>query len=365
MKAVLIDDEEAALAELTFYLKKFKVEIIGAFTAPQDGYECILSTSPDVVFLDISMPEISGLEMAVKIRKNLPATSIVFVTANPIYSLEAYQAHPVDYILKPIDENRLRDTLEYIQTISEMNKVVVLPEIKCFGVFTFNNGKEEIGFTTQKSKELFAFMLCNTNVSSSRNYLARTIFNSGDSKNDANNLRVTLHRIKKTLVDANIKKEHLLINENNTIFVAPGICDIVDFLNFVHDNKVIHKGNQSEALRIIDLVRGDLFSDIDSLWISELREYVYLQLEELILKVVWYYILEENKTKEAEFLLLKLIDQNPQSENGYTSLLDICIGAKACIKYKYYYKRYRKLMREEYNTDPERKYVEQYIKCCL
>ena len=206
MRAVIIDDEKPALDELTFLLNKSNSEIIGAFSSPSSGLEFILREKPDVVFLDIDMPQINGLELALKIQSNLPAVIIVFVTAYAQYALEAFRVYPLDYILKPVDETRFASTIEHVRRrLSENEKTSSrLPTIKCFGKFEILIDNEPVKFQTQKSKELLAFLLCNIDSPIYRDELSRILFDTGDDKNDSNNFRVTMYRLRNSLLNSGL-----------------------------------------------------------------------------------------------------------------------------------------------------------------
>src|SRR5690625_851803 len=74
----------------------------------------ILSKKPDIIFLDIQMPGISGINLAEEIQCSLPETNIVFVTAYDEYAVRAFELSAIDYLLKPVRSNRLKDTIQRI-----------------------------------------------------------------------------------------------------------------------------------------------------------------------------------------------------------------------------------------------------------
>ena len=108
LKAIIIDDEILAIRLLESMLKASgSIEIIGTFQNPKDGLVNIDILKPDILFLDIEMAEMTGLEFASKIEDVSSYIDIVFVTAYENYALEAFNVQAIDYILKPIDHNRL------------------------------------------------------------------------------------------------------------------------------------------------------------------------------------------------------------------------------------------------------------------
>lgn len=116
IKAVVIDDEEIARDLLTDLLNQFcpEVEVVGTFSGLPDAVKPIKTNQPDIVFLDIEMPNYSGLE----IRKFFPAKEstfeVVFVTAYERYALRAFEVSAVDYLLKPVSIERLKEAVKRI-----------------------------------------------------------------------------------------------------------------------------------------------------------------------------------------------------------------------------------------------------------
>jgi len=111
-RCVVIDDEQPSINMLTELIKAVPgLELLAATTDPVEGVGIIRGMMPDVVFLDIDMPVLSGLEIARLIHKD---TRIVFCTAYPQFALDGYEVDALDYLLKPIPFNRFMRTAERI-----------------------------------------------------------------------------------------------------------------------------------------------------------------------------------------------------------------------------------------------------------
>ena len=113
ISAVLVDDEELAREELSYLLKEFPdIEVLAT---ARNGLEAIkiIDLEPDVVFLDVQMPGLDGLGVIQKLReKNVPLPHFILATAYDQYALEAFRLDALDYILKPIEKDRLDVTVE-------------------------------------------------------------------------------------------------------------------------------------------------------------------------------------------------------------------------------------------------------------
>ncbi len=115
LTALIIDDEAPSRDELKALLESAPdIDILGECANAIEGLAAIHRLRPDVVFLDIQMPRISGLEMVGMID---PAAMprIVFVTAYDEHALKAFEEHAADYLLKPIDPQRLARTLDWLR----------------------------------------------------------------------------------------------------------------------------------------------------------------------------------------------------------------------------------------------------------
>ena len=121
MKVLIVDDETLALSRLKRLLTQAGVNDITAFDNPIDAMKEVAKTKFDVVFLDISMPQLSGLELANHIMELSPNTFIVFQTAYSEYALEAFNNGGVAYLLKPLSLEDIEKTLEKVKNLALSN----------------------------------------------------------------------------------------------------------------------------------------------------------------------------------------------------------------------------------------------------
>ena len=120
-KTLIIDDEPIALTRLRRILRPYSdtIEIIGQ---AQDGAEAIKQINelkPDLIFLDIQMPEYNGFEVVEHIHYN---PIIIFITAYDEFALKAFETNSIDYLLKPVDSKRLKKTIVKLNNITDNKK---------------------------------------------------------------------------------------------------------------------------------------------------------------------------------------------------------------------------------------------------
>jgi two-component system, LytTR family, response regulator len=106
LKALIVDDVELARERVKMLLEGEEIEIIGESASGLDAVEAILNLKPDLVFLDIQMPEMDGFEIVEEVGVDQMPTTI-FITAYDKFAVRAFETNAVDYLLKPFDKERL------------------------------------------------------------------------------------------------------------------------------------------------------------------------------------------------------------------------------------------------------------------
>src|SRR5438128_6435443 len=115
IKAFLVDDEPLALKRLSRLLKATgRVEIVGTSTDPEDALVELSRLKPEILFLDIQMPGLSGFEMLARL---LFQPIVIFTTAFDQYALRAFEVNSIDYLLKPIESEQLTRALNKIESL--------------------------------------------------------------------------------------------------------------------------------------------------------------------------------------------------------------------------------------------------------
>ncbi|WP_172256290.1 response regulator [Saccharibacillus deserti] len=213
MRALLVDDEKLALLHLKNMLEQQNgVRVAGMFSDANRALEEIGETAPDIVFLDIEMPEIDGLELAARIRALDEAVDIVFTSGSVRHALDAYEFYPLDYMRKPINRQRLGQTLDRArhrlehETCREANPNSS-PVLLCLGPLRVHypgTGAAYLKWRTSKAQELFAYLLHNRGRIVGRDELFGLLWNGFDSERAAAQLYNTVYTVRAVLKEAGL-----------------------------------------------------------------------------------------------------------------------------------------------------------------
>ncbi|MBM3416517.1 MAG: response regulator transcription factor [Bacteroidetes bacterium] len=119
-KAILIDDEPAARRLMKSLLQEYRdlVEVIGEAASGEEALEKIESLKPDLIFLDIQMPDLTGFEVIERMEHR---PDIIFTTAYEQYAIKAFETFSIDYLLKPIKEERLQISMEKLKKYDKLS----------------------------------------------------------------------------------------------------------------------------------------------------------------------------------------------------------------------------------------------------
>lgn len=137
IRAIIVDDEELARKELDFLLKETKeVEVIAELDSAEELFEVVERTKPDVVFLDIEMYGLSGLDAAFELLKMPQPPIIVFATAYDQYAVKAFELNALDYLLKPFSFERVKLCIERIKRALENRGLYTKKLLENLRIFT-------------------------------------------------------------------------------------------------------------------------------------------------------------------------------------------------------------------------------------
>ncbi|MFP3917478.1 response regulator [Lysinibacillus telephonicus] len=366
MRAILIDDEQLPL----MYLKKVLenkidgVEVVGVYQDPIQAYENIKTDSPDVIFIDIHMPEMNGLEMAERIQGAFQNIEIVFVTGDDRHALEAFDLYAFDYIMKPLQIERLKKTVERLQrrldnhqTNSKENKV------ENTLLYTFNQLKyqragcepEIFKWRTTKVQELFAYMFHHRGKIVDRETLIEMLWPDFGIERGAKQLYTAIYHIRQTIKKAGIPS--ISISSVNNLY-GGYIMHIEDILVDTNEwetklNKLTPPKNDNihEHEIVFSEYKGDYLGDYDYLWAEGERERLRrLWLNHGLILSRFY---RDTENIQAAIKVNQRIQQMyPDKEESYFELMRLYASINSSTAVEEQYRLLRSVLKQEYDSLP-------------
>lgn len=124
-KAILVDDEPAARRLMKNMLHDYRdiVQVVGEAGTGEEAIRQIETLQPDLIFLDIQMPDLTGFEVIERLQHK---PNIIFTTAYEQYAIKAFETFSIDYLLKPIKEERLLQSMEKLKKFGKLNRAIDL-----------------------------------------------------------------------------------------------------------------------------------------------------------------------------------------------------------------------------------------------
>ncbi|OCS92671.1 response regulator [Caryophanon latum] len=292
LKTVVVEDEENLLHMLVYFLNAHPAyEVVGAFSNPEEALKEFPTLAPDILFLDIAMPKMNGIELATHIQSD--NCQLVFTTAYTHYALDALKLEASDYLLKPImPENieaitpKLLKKHKMQQMYNEVNDIrnKKEPFIHCFGTFTvFASQEQAIKWPTRKVEELFAYLLTHHQCIVNKWRLSEDLWpNKG-----MNNIYNSVYLLNKTLKEFHLPIRVVNKNEGYMLeFLEKVKVDMHAFQNLTDEDV-----STDEAMDLMCGIskRGSLFSDKDYAWATLYREQYNVKHHTIMLQFIKHY----------------------------------------------------------------------------
>lgn len=239
MITLAVDDKLLTAQQISEMMKV--IDPNGTHFAGDDVFALLGSvreTKPDIVWLDIEMPSMNGLEMAARIKRLSPETNIVFVTGHPEYAIDAFGMHVSGYVLKPATENKLREEIENLRTPVHKSDESLL-RVQCFGSFEAFTSEGRVKFSRSLSKEALAYLVDRRGAGCTVGEICSVLWEDRQAdKKLKSQCRVVLGSLKKDLEA--VGASDVIVKNWNTwgVDTTKLSCDYYDFLK--RDSKAIN-----------------------------------------------------------------------------------------------------------------------------
>ena len=159
MRVICVDDEPLVLQDVLEQCRSIpEVKEADGFLCGEQALEWLADHEADVALLDIDMPGMDGIELAIRIRKMKPETAVIFLTAYSEYAVQAFSLHASGYLLKPVDREKLADEFAHARSIAIRPEKARI-EVRTFGGFDLFVDGQQVTFRKAKCKELLAFLV--------------------------------------------------------------------------------------------------------------------------------------------------------------------------------------------------------------
>lgn len=328
MKVLLIDDEELSLEVMEIMLCKLNdIEIVGKYTNPITALEDLEKVQVDVVFLDMEMPGMHGLEFAEEIVEKYSHIEVLFVTAYPQFALEAFEVNAIDYLLKPVSMKRLQKAIKKIEeklTLYQSREELVDADtsrqdlyasfMSSFRLFDYQN--DEVKWRTKKVKELFAYLWHNRNHPIHKSLVTEELWPDKQAEKATALLHTTIYQLRKALKEIGIEKPIILVNDHYKLAV-PIKSDVLEIQEIIQSERL----NVLEVQKVIELYSGEYMENEDFMWSiqyqQELKQEVFHYLQKFVVS-------SRRKNEHTELVgksLEKMLELNPYDEATMYQLL--------------------------------------------
>lgn len=229
MRFLAVDDEPPMLNGLVSALRGARPEAeVLPFCWPEDALEELRSRPADAAFLDIQMGKMTGLQLAMELKKIKPDIHIIFVTGYSQYAVDAFAMHATGYLLKPVEKEDVERELTFIYGRPK-NKSRV--QIQTFGGFELFVDGQPVRFERSKAKELLAYLVDRRGASVTSGEAYAALFEDAEATPARKSyFRTILHELTRALKKAGV--EEILRKEWNSYAVMPEAfdCDLYRFL---------------------------------------------------------------------------------------------------------------------------------------
>lgn len=349
MRALLVDDEPLALE----YLKKKLeydiggVNVVGLCSNPYQVVGVAVKQRPDVVFLDIHMPEMNGLELGEQLQAAVPHTEIVFVTGYDQYAVRAFELYALDYIMKPLRLDRLRLTVqrlrERLQEDPEASGKAKTPLFLCFNQLRVQlPGMEPqtLKWRTNKAQELFAYLLHHRERTVDRGTLIELLWPDFDVSRATQQLYTTIYHIRQTLSKAGLTMIRIIKGELEAgyrLTIGGARVDVEEWEQRLKRLEAIDLTNAEEYEQVLDQFEGNYLGEYEYLWAEYERERIRLLWLQHAENLARFYM-DRGKRKAAIDVNLRIQRQLPDREETYLTLMTLydSLGDASSVEEQYW-----------------------------
>jgi len=330
LSAVIVDDEIPVLNLLKMFLQKTgQVKVLDTFIEPTQALDNISNIRPDVVFLDIEMPEMNGLELASRLIEQDDELMVVFVTGYNQYALEAFKVNALDYILKPVNPNTIQKCISRLIKLKGSSNEKKYEEsekrIDCFGELEVYGNNGLVKWATRKVEEMLAYFIVHRDSNIDGWLLGETLWPEEEPDKVKTNLHTTLYRLRKTIKEEGLPIDITSKNSGKGLYrcsLGRLSCDLVEFEGATIKNITLNKSSIDKYERVCAMYRDDLFSKKNYGWCEGKKEWLQRCYLNMLKNMALFYV-DEGLYQKAIDKLFTATVKAPFDEEIQKSLLKV------------------------------------------
>jgi len=239
IRIAAVDDEMHVLERFERMVTDVKeIKLCGLFETGEKLLLYLKDNTVDAVFLDIEMPGVNGLQLSQEILNLDGNIEIIFATAFNQYAIEAFELQAMDYIMKPLTEERLRKTIRRLLKIKNTLGEPVKPFIQCFGGFEVFIKGEVLTWKNSKAKEVLAFLVQKKGVPVNWEKIADAVWPDYDSEKSQTNFHATTYLLRKTLTQVGMANILESGRGNYRVVKDKLSCDVYQLEDLIMGNEI-------------------------------------------------------------------------------------------------------------------------------
>ncbi|MDQ7094671.1 response regulator [Desulfosporosinus sp. PR] len=355
IKVIIVDDEPPSLDRLEKLINNSGQALVaGKFTESLSALRFLQENRINTVFLDIEMPDMNGIELATRILDLQDHIDVVFVTAYNQYAVEAFRLHALDYLMKPVAADRLRETLCRI-----IEKKGSAPSgelsVRCFGRFSVCVGSEEVRFRTEKAEELLAYLINNRGSFVSRSKILDSLWEDFEGDRAITHFNTTLHYVKKALLRYGVQLP-VQYDRGSYRLGTDGLrCDYLAFCCAAEKHEIINAENLCRFEEAADVYAGEYLLGWEYSWAAAKRVILEEQYIRLLLDLASCYQKAGNYQRAVQWLEKGLLYEPLHRELNYRLVEVLLLAHNRAVAVKYY-ELYRQGLMKRLGTEPDEEF---------
>lgn len=362
MKTVIVDDEYLALRRMEKLLQEEggsrpALELVGFFQDPHLALELVKREKIDLVFLDIEMPEIGGMELAERLLEIQPHLHIVFVTAYNDFAVEAFELNALDYLLKPVQRDRIIKTLQRLnhseaKGMSDMtDKKPMLCCLSGLHYLDDHQAAQSFQWRTLKAQELFAYLIHHRGQTVRKEVIMDLLWPDYDMDKASALLHTTIYQIRRVIKQKGLGIKVTYKDEGYRIELDGMKLDVEEWEKGVQTTSAVTPETIRQHRELLILYRGDYLEEHQYWWSEGEQERIRLIWLDHA-KQVAEYLMQEEQYSEAVPLYQKIQEKFPYTEDGYFGLMKIYANIGDYSGVKNQYQLLVENMKEELGVEP-------------